>query len=234
VLVHADPRLVTLAETFGRFSQIKIPVQYTGFVAPRPNSEVAGRMRVSLGVPEGDRLVVISAGAGQVGWPLLQAAVPAARLLAEDFSTTTLVFTGPFLGGDRFDALCAQADPSVRVSRFFSDFLELLAAADLSVSMGGYNTTMNILAARVPALVWPFPQNREQGMRAGRLAELGLLGVLSDDDLVPGKLAARMRKTLDRGRPDVSRIDLGGAEKTANILLSGMRAGQGRKNEDNL
>ena len=75
---------------------------------------------------------------------------------------------------------------------FYSGFFVLSAAADLSVSMGGYNTTMNILASGVPALVWPFGQNREQRLRAERLADLGALRVLEDEDLHPDRLAVIM------------------------------------------
>jgi predicted glycosyltransferase len=82
-----------------------------------------------------------------------------------------------------------MAGGRVDVQRFSPDFLAELAAADLSVSMGGYNTTMNLLAAEVPALVWPFARNREQGMRAGRLARLGALELLGEADLNPSRLA---------------------------------------------
>ena len=68
----------------------------------------------------------------------------------------------------------------MKVSRFTSDFLSYLAAADLSVSMAGYNTCMNVLASRVPSLVWPFAQNREQRLRAEVLQDRGLVGIIED------------------------------------------------------
>jgi predicted glycosyltransferase len=85
--------------------------------------------------------------------------------------------------------------------------------------MAGYNTCMNIAAARVPALVWPFPQNREQGLRAVRLAELGILQVLSEEDLHPPRLCAIMRQGITLRSRSVSGIDLNGAENTARWLL---------------
>jgi predicted glycosyltransferase len=66
----------------------------------------------------------------------------------------------------------------ILVSRFTPDFLSYLEAADLSVSMAGYNTCMNILAAKTPAIVWPFSQNREQRLRAERLAQKAPFTVL--------------------------------------------------------
>jgi predicted glycosyltransferase len=90
-----------------------------------------------------------------------------------------------------------------------------MAAADLSVSMGGYNTTMNILATGVPALVWPFPQNREQRLRAERLDQMGILKVAADEDLEPGRLADIMARVLSAADRVPVGIELNGAANTA-------------------
>jgi len=75
--------------------------------------------------------------------------------------------------------------------------------------------TMNLLAARVPALVWPFAQNREQRLRAARLEAMGALQLLRDADLEPSRLAALMDRLLERpGRPETG-LDLEGAQATA-------------------
>ena len=49
--------------------------------------------------------------------------------------------------------------------------------ADIGAGTGYFSFPV---AARVPALLWPFSVNREQGLRARRLAERGLLTVLQD------------------------------------------------------
>jgi len=111
-----------------------------------------------------------------------------------------------------------MAPARARVDRFTTDFGAYLAAADLSISMGGYNTTMNILAERVPALLWPFSRNREQGLRARRLADRGLLTVLQDTDLEPDRLAALMEHKLAHpNRPDV-KINLDGVANTVRAI----------------
>jgi predicted glycosyltransferase len=215
VLVHADPRLVRLEETFGRCHEIDVPLIYTGFVASGPPPGARRRLRAELGLAEADRLIVASAGGGSVGAPLLSAALDAFRRLRTDRKARLQVFTGPFLPGDDFERLRRAGGEGVGVARFTPEFPSYLAAADLSLSMAGYNTTMNLLAARVPALVWPFGQNREQGLRARRLEALGALRLLADDDLDPSRLAVRMEQMLARSeRPDCG-IDLNGAAATA-------------------
>jgi predicted glycosyltransferase len=216
LLIHADPKLIRLEETFSRVSDLDVEIVYTGFVTPQPAPDARERVRRSLGIGADEKLIVASAGGGKVGAPLLEAAIEAFPLMKSAETSRLLVFTGPYMDDDVVDRLQSRAGDRVRVSRFTSDFLSHLAAADLSVSMGGYNTAMNILAARVPALVWPFARNREQRLRAERLIGLGAaMRVLEDDDLKPARLARLMADELGRReRPEVP-VDLDGAARTA-------------------
>lgn len=111
-----------------------------------------------------------------------------------------------------------MASSRMRVEKFTSEFLAYMAAADLSVSMGGYNTSMNILACGIPALVWPFGLNREQRLRARRLAERGALKILSDDNLQPDRLADILAQSLSETHPGKLDINLDGAANTARWL----------------
>jgi predicted glycosyltransferase len=215
VLVHADPRLVRLEETFSRCHEVSVPMVYTGFVTPRPEPDAGRRLRAQLGLAEADRLIVASAGGGGVGAPLLAAVLGAFRLLQARRAARLEVFTGPFLPSGDFEKLRRAAGERASVARFTPDFLSYLAAADLSVSMAGYNTTMNLLAAAVPALVWPFRQNREQRARAQRLAALGALRLLADADLEPPRLAGLMEQMALRSERPGPAIDLDGARATA-------------------
>jgi predicted glycosyltransferase len=128
------------------------------------------------------------------------------------------IFTGPFMPDEEFNHLKRSATKNVQINRFTPDFLSYLAAADLSVSMGGYNTSMNILSAGVPALIWPYPGDREQGLRAERLARIGIVSVIREKDLQPARLGARMIEVLSRKSKNTGRIDLNGSLNTARWL----------------
>jgi predicted glycosyltransferase len=225
VLVHADPGLAQIDETFDQFDQIKIPVVYTGYIAAKPESGIGRTVRRQFKIDPDERLIVASAGGGNVGADLLEAVIRAFGQLEGKNHLKLKVYTGPFVTETDFDRLSKLADGDISVDRFEKEFLSLLAAADLSVSMGGYNTTMNILASGVRALVWPFPQNREQRMRAERLSRMGALRVLEDDELQPDRLAAIIEEALSTAeRPSVS-IDLDGAANTARWIS---RSAKGR------
>ena len=221
VLVHSDPKLITLKETFFRFDEIKIPVVHTGYIAQKPPADSRRRIRRQLGIEEKDRMIVASAGGGSVGKPILESAIEAFRRLKMKTPSYLYVYAGPYMAPSEFAYLKTLATGQmVQIVRFSSDFLSFLAAADLSISMAGYNTTMNILATGVPALVWPFAANREQRQRAQRLADRGALKLIDNQDLNPDNLAALMDRTLSRADTRKIDIDLNGAAHTAQWLES--------------
>jgi predicted glycosyltransferase len=229
LLIHSDPRVIRLEETFSRMANIKIPVAYTGFVTRRPASGARETVRAALGLTAADTLMLASAGSGKVGHPLLLGAVSAFRRLQDKHSNLHLmVFAGPFADPDDLEQLKRFSSDRVTVVRFAPDFLNYLAAADISLSMAGYNTCMNILTAAIPALVWPFGQNREQRLRAERLQQLGRLEILEDRDLAPDRLAVRIEAVLEKGLPRKGSIQLEGAQRSADWIRQLLACGQPR------
>jgi predicted glycosyltransferase len=215
VLVHADPRFVKFEETFLHLNEIDIPLVYTGFVAPMPGPDKRATIRNQLGIAEDETLIVASAGGGSVGTALLESVINAFKQLNIGSAKNLRVYTGPFIGKDNFNLLISKAVSEIVIEEFATDFLSYLAAADLSISMAGYNTSMSILATRVAALVWPFSNNHEQRLRAERFAKIGALRVLKDQDLRPERLAGIMAQTLAKPPRLSASIDLDGADNTA-------------------
>ncbi len=230
LLIHADENVSTLDETFKRAAEIKIPTHYTGYVGPAPEPGLREKQRARLGLAERDRLVVASAGGGGVGADLLARVIEAFRNLAGS-GFRLHVFSGPLTPEDQYHRLeaAAQGQDSVHLQRFSQNFLGFLCAADLSLSLAGYNTVVNLLAAKTPALIWPFGQNQEQRLRAGKLARLDLARVLEDDDLEPARLAELMDRLLREPVKIPPRaIDLNGAARTAELLRDWLNEGRAR------
>ncbi len=218
VLVHSDPTLVSLGETFPAMDSITPSVHYTGYVARKPALGAGEALRNELGMGN-TPLIVLSAGGGHVDGNLLGATLEASRILARTHPHRLCAFTGPYASEENFTRYQAMSDGHdwITLKRFTGRFPDYLDAADLSVSLGGYNTTMNLLATNTYALMLPFFQNREQQMRGRKLQERGILSLLSEQDLEPAILADLMGKALDR-RPDSHLIDLNGDVATARIL----------------
>ncbi|MGV8073627.1 MAG: glycosyltransferase family protein [Syntrophobacteraceae bacterium] len=210
LLVHSDPKLISLEETFERVVRIKIPIQYTGFIV---------RQAPPRCKPRDGRTLIASSGGGKVGADLLESTIRAVRSL-DDEDLRLRLFIGPFTGKDDRNLInsLASQDRRITVLPFSLDFLSELAAADLSISMAGYNTCMDILSTGVKAIVYPFPQNREQRLRAIKLQDLGLLRVL--DSLNPESMAQAMRNALEEPYINAASVlDLSGASSTAALIL---------------
>ncbi|HXQ39993.1 MAG TPA: glycosyltransferase [Candidatus Udaeobacter sp.] len=211
VLVHGDPALLRLEASFPAAGQIADKLAYTGYVAQsRPGSAEAA---------EGDEILV-SAGGGAVGGPLLQAAL-AARPATRAAGFHWRFITGPNLPENEFAGLASRLPAGVTLERFRDDFPSLLARCRLSVSQAGYNTVMDILAAGARALVIPFAEagEGEQSERARLLSARGLIGLM-EPPAEAGRLASAIDAALDRPRPASSGIDLGGAGATARQILA--------------
>jgi len=211
VLIHSDPQLISLEETFTQVDKISIPIRYTGFVT-RPLPTVKKK--------PGQKVIVASSGGGKVGADLLAGTIMAVQSMP-DQSVTLKVFLGPFMEKDDRDFLAKLAENDMRIALqpFSPDFLAELMAAELSVSMAGYNTCMDILNTGVKALVYPFPQNREQTLRAKRLESLGLVKVI--EALDPEFLFAAIGEALRKGwppSPQGNSIDIAGAVKTRYLI----------------
>jgi len=207
VLIHGDPRLIRLDESFPAFARIADRSHYTGMVSAAPAAVAAG-----LGE------VIVSAGGGATGGQLFAAAL-AARPLSRLRHATWRLLVGGNLPEASYQALREQAPEGVVVERSRADFRALLAGCAVSVSQGGYNTVADLLASAARAVIVPFEAGgeTEQRQRAMRLAELGLVQVVSEETLSGGTLAAALDRALSAA-PARHSVDLAGAGRTAELL----------------
>ena len=212
VLVHSDPRFARLEETFGPAGRLEIPVRYTGFV-------VRGRPPTA----ERHARVVVSAGGGLVGETLLRAAIEAQRI---GTGLPIRAIAGPLMPTQAFVRLehAAAGVPGLELLRSVPDLAAELAGATAAVSQGGYNTTLEIVRARVPALVVPYAtaEEDEQPRRARRLERLGALRVLDPERLEPATLAREIAG-LRAFTPTCPAIDLDGGHGTCRELWALMQ-----------
>lgn len=218
ILVHTDPTFATLDESFRPATPLQVPVYHTGFVTVRPPERVAATPRAR---------VLVSAGGGMVGEPLFRAAVDAHLAVWERTGLTTTVVAGPFLPEAAWTwlACAAASSPVLEAVRQVDDLAGEIAASSVSVSQSGYNTTMDLLRARVPAVVVPYSAGKEdeQRRRAARLHALGVVTALDADDLSGATLADAVADTAHRQPADVS-LDLDGRDTAARVVASLVRA----------
>jgi predicted glycosyltransferase len=219
LLVHSDEKLLPLDHTFSRVKEIPIPIFYSGFIVQQGNVRDGEKRRHELKVGAEEKLIIASAGGGRSGYNPLKRVLQACHLLRERAQLRLEVFTGPFMDPEEFEDLYTLSAPGINVRRFTQRFLDYLFAADLSVSLAGYNTCMNLLATRVPALVYPYHRQREQPLRVETLKKLLPLRILHDLDLEPAILSNHIEQMLLNPPAAKSvNVNINGAENAARYL----------------
>jgi predicted glycosyltransferase len=212
VLVHGDPALIPFEASFPAAPAIADRLVYTGYVSPP--AEPATETQAAGGG------VVVSAGGGAAGRALLAAALEARRqgCLA---GLPWLLLAGTNLPEAEFAALRRAAPSFVTIERFRRDFAGLLRRCRVSVSQAGYNTVLDILAARARAVLVPFAAEREteQPMRAERLMALGAAELVRESELTPANLAAAIERAAAREPPGLA-IDTAGAIRSARLIAA--------------
>lgn len=216
VLVHGDPALVRLEESFPAATLLGERVIHTGYVA-------TGAPAVRTAGGPGSDEVIVSVGGGAVGARLLAAAA-SARPLSRLASTRTWRL---LTGDPRLMQTGPGCAPGLVIEPNRPDFSVLLANCAVSVSQAGYNTVTDLFAAGVRAVLVPFADQgeTEQSDRAARMAERGLAVVVAEADLDPSRLAAAVDDALGLPhlRPDM--VDLDGAAAGARLLAGWARHG---------
>ena len=220
VLVHGDPAFIPLEDSFPLASEISDRLIYTGYIAEAPEAGGTAISHETAGADE----VVVSVGGGAVGGALLRTAIETRRqgCLA---NLTWRLLAGPNLPEPEFAALATALPEGVVLERYRPDFRQILRRCRVSVSQAGYNTVLDILAARAAAVVVPFASGREteQSLRADRLAARGVLELVRENQLSPERLACAIDRAIF-ARPATIAIDTGGGRRSARLIADMIRS----------
>lgn len=219
LLVHADPNVVTLESQFPWIHEINIPIHYTGYVAEK----LVGRPAHATERVDHARAgsVLVSSGGLRDGFRLANLCVAAWQNLNKRGLLEGRVmelFAGLFAEDQQFADLEASIrDGPFRLHRFSDEFLSVMSTADLSISQGGYNTTMNVLQTRTRAILAPNYQMTDQRARSRLLSEKGLVALIDPAAISVHELAEHIQSALARPRP-VHTFSMEGAEHTCDII----------------
>jgi predicted glycosyltransferase len=224
VLVHGDPDFIAFDETFPRLSDIASVTRYTGYVAdPPPAPGGPG----SPGYGE----VIVSTGGGAVSEDMLAAAI-GARALTSLAHVPWRVLLGHNYPEADFQASRSAAPDGVIVERARTDFAQLLANCRLSISQGGYNTVMEILATGARAVCLPYAGGleSEQTLRCGLLAQRGAIEMDKQEEVSAVSVAAAVERALAAPKINRAVVNMDGAQTTANLLKQAVSEGASAQN----
>jgi predicted glycosyltransferase len=202
-------------------------VQYCGYVCNM--EEVKDPQRVREKYELGDEpIVAVMAGGGADAYQLMQAYLDSLQHMETRPRPATIMVTGPFMLEDERKALREWGSAmGVQVRTSVGDSLSPINAADVVVSMAGYNTLSEILRFGKRAVIVPRPgPSAEQGMRARLFEDRGLIHVVPQAELDGRRLA----RALDRALAEAPRSagtspDLTGVANVTRHLLEMLPGG---------
>lgn len=151
-------------------------------------------------------LVLVTVGGGGDGYAIQKTYLDMLTAVSQPPTFHTLMVTGPLMAAGKRNALRkAAAKLPVTFMEFTADLGSYLSAADLIISMAGYNTVCEILSLGKRALLIPRVHTRaEQRIRAMMLAERGLAHLLLPGELSPERLERAMQAALRGSEPAVT------------------------------
>ncbi len=226
ILSHSDPNFQSFAEIFPNYRELNCEIKPTGFVAQSfPENSIKSYYQLLDELDTNQPTILVSVGGGRLGYELLDAVIESSSMLESQIPHQFQIFTGPFMPKPLFKQLqkAASTRKNVKLQRYTNRLLEYMQNADLSISLTGYNTTMNILKTGVRAIVVPighYSKDHEQLMRTKKLKTLGIVEVINLNDLQPNYLAQRIISCLDKESDTnfTHLFNLDGARNTADIL----------------
>jgi predicted glycosyltransferase len=225
VLVLGSPEIFDFIAEYRLPDGIARKTQFCGYVGRERGLQGRQELRKSLGIHASEPLVLVTAGGGEDSDRLMHCYMAAAKQLARRVpKLRSVIVHGPEMRAASKTQLCANAAqmPKVDVRSFTDDLMSYLDAADLVVSMGGYNTICEILALRKRCIVVPRARPvEEQWIRAERMQHAGLLRAIHPDSLTVEGLTAAVQCELsrDRHKGELERtVDMGALPRILGIV----------------
>jgi predicted glycosyltransferase len=222
VLIYGCKDVFDAACHYGIDAEFPGKVRYCGYVCSQRPLKSREQVRKDLRLVK-EKLVVVTPGGGHDAYPLMQTCMEACQILGGDATFDAFFITGPLMDPTQREQLRAQARGlGIRVISCVEDPPGFINAADLVITMGGYNSLCEVVSLGRKALVVPRLGPRvEQEMRARLFQERGLIDVLDPRRVSARNLAERVMVDLERTDFPSSNagIDTTGASSAAGRLL---------------
>jgi predicted glycosyltransferase len=215
VFVHGDQSFIAFEQTFPQAAGFRDKITYTGYVVKPMISQTRSNRRKNT--------ILVSAGGGAVGQRIYQTVVEASDHGAgKEYHWHMLV--GNNYSATQFSKLAEKQHEHLRVERNRDDFLQLLSRCSVSISQAGYNTIMDLLVTKTPALVIPFEGvgEKEQLIRSGMLEQHRVVKVLREKNLNAENLVMAVKQALTEPNQPIE-INLQGAERMYEIVNQKLR-----------
>ena len=226
ILVYGRRDIYDVPKQYGFSAQATAKTRFVGYLRRDTPTQTVEALRVKHQL-DADQLVLVMAGGGGDGYELLRTVVEAIRLRGDRRRFDCLLLGGPLMPADdrRRVLELAAAERSIRYVDFVDDVASYVAAADVVVSMGGYNSVCELLSAGKTGLVVPrIAPRREQLIRAEALSKRGLLRLIHPAALNARRVLDEIERLLDEPNGNGASMPMDGLPAAATEINELLRA----------
>jgi predicted glycosyltransferase len=226
ILSAIDPQVFEWSSRYGLHPDIVEKICSVGYVAPLDLQHIRRQARRLRGIDRDAPWVVVSAGGGQWGEPLIEACLNMAQYYPEVYFDVVM---GPrsrlatSIGNQQI-----QADGRVRIWGVNPELAAMHASADVVVTTGGYNSLLEALqgCARIICVPYRTDPSDEPFQHATFLSRYVDLVVTTEIGNVQGLLSAAIDACRQGAVNDRrGQLQMDGASAIAQLALNDLRRG---------
>ena len=209
ILVMGSQLVFDVCREYQFPAKIAKKVEFCGYIN-RKQQIFTEKIPLQFSDPD-KKKVLITVGGGEDGLAPVKCYLMGLKEHLQNQALATVIVTGSEMPQQHKDEIqnMARGLKQVQIVDFTPDLAAYMQAADLIISMAGYNTTVEILAMNKAAIVIPRVKPvKEQWIRAEHMDKLGLLKCIHPDQLSPELLMNEVMIKLGKQTPVLKAIDI--------------------------
>ena len=201
ILVAGKPDIFDLVEEYHFPQAVTNKTIYCGYIKKAFPLTSVDLIRKQLGLKTQEKLIVVTPGGGEDGYSLIKNYLLVQPHINNRCDCKTLMVFGsemPTVARESLSRLIKD-NPHIITLNFTDKLMSYLQAADLVISMAGYNTITEILSLCKRAVVIPRQKpSQEQLIRASRMEEKGLLKMVNPNNITTDNFQEAILRNKER------------------------------------
>jgi predicted glycosyltransferase len=208
ILVHCDPQITRLEETFRYCDEIREKIEYTGYISPKSKKYPPSDQR--------KKMILVTTGAGSKGGSLIEVLM---KVISQISDYNFIFIQDPMMQAKIIQLLnkVNAEHENMKVVDFLDNFDEKLRQCSLAITLAG-STLINIYLTGTPALVYRELCDGGQQVLGKRFADQGIIRLVEEEDLSPEKLKNLILETIKHPpKPNIT-LNVSGVENTRKAI----------------
>lgn len=228
IFIYGCPDIFPSARVYGLEQRFPEKITYCGYVCSAVENDNGGTSgeplsvlaaKSELGI-QSSELIVVTAGGGHDAYPMMSASISAVKEFGPQSSVRTMMITGPLMPAAQLARLQQESEGApVTIIPWTKKLSTYLTAADLVITMGGYNSMLETVHLGKRTIVIPRKgPSAEQKMRAKLFDDLGLVTNVDLDGLTSRKLSSEIEKSLASKPAPIAVLPMTGVDRAAQAI----------------